>query len=109
MLTWNVYYEDFNARKIKSFNIFSGNFLKDCQETYKKYKDDKENFIRSIKSNLMYYYWSKCEWEILITTWIHPEEFESKKIDVYDQIVLNWNVFIEYVWNNRKELKISKG
>jgi hypothetical protein len=24
----------------------------------------------------------------------------AEKIDVYDQIMMNWNIFIDYVWEN---------
>ena len=27
------------------------------------------------------------------------------KIDVYDQIKLNWDLFVDYVWNERKNIK----
>ena len=33
---------------------------------------------------------------------------EERKIDVYDQVMANWAVFIDYLWENRKELKGRK-
>lgn len=52
----------------------------------------------------MYYFWSKCEWEVLVTPWISPRESEKKKIDVCWQIMNNWDVFVDYTWANRKKL-----
>lgn len=106
MLEWNVYYEDFNGKKIESFNIFENNkLIEDCKSNLRKNKDNKEEFINQLKKDLMYYYWSKCEWEILLTSWIGIKDFKAEKIDVYDQIKLNWNRFVDYVWENKKEFR----
>jgi hypothetical protein len=58
----------------------------------------------STSLNPMYYFWSKCEWEVLVTPWISPRESEKKKIDVCWQIMNNWDVFVDYTWANRKKL-----
>ena len=53
----------------------------------------------------MYYFWSKYEWEITIGPW--PSSNSSTKAikeDVYWQITNNWDVFLDYVWNERKKL-----
>ena len=55
----------------------------------------------------MYYFWSKCEYEILITTWFERKDFKDEKIDVYDQLQLNWNAFIDYIWKNKKYIEIN--
>ena len=53
----------------------------------------------------MYYYWSKCEWEIILSAWPSRKDFNEEKIDVFDQINLNWDRFADYVWENRKDIK----
>lgn len=99
-LEWNVYYENFNDRRIEVINIFDHSFFKkDCDNAYKKYKNNYNSFINVIKSNLFYYFCSKCEWEIIISNWPPTNDFNNKKIDVYQQVMLNWEVFIQYVWN----------
>ena len=108
MLTWNVYIEDINKRCIEVHNIFNhSRFVDDLKKARNKFKDDKEGFTEQLRRELMYYYWSKCEWEVIITSWPPPRpdsEFDDMKIDVYDQILLNWRVFVDYVWEHRKEL-----
>ncbi len=106
MLTWNVYMEDFNARCIKVFNIFNHfAFHEDCRKVARKYKDDREKFVEEIRHSLMYFFWSKCEYEIIISSWPPDRKgFENKKVDIYEQVMLNWPLFAEYVWQNRKEL-----
>ena len=140
ILTWNVLVEDINRKEIVSHNIFDHvGFVEDLVKDYNRLKRDKTledfeaAFIERIKSNLMYYYWSKAEWEVVVTSWpvyissdnvpklnkriednekrwglqhfnINISPTVDEKIDVYDQIMLNWDIFIEYVLNHTKEL-----
>ena len=105
MIQWNVYIEDFNNKRIEIYNVLNhGGFLKDVQKAIKKFKNDKEAFEKEVKSSLMYYYWSKCEWEIILSSWPERKDFKEEKIDVYDQVMLNWDVFINYLWDNQKEI-----
>ena len=150
MLTWNVYVGDFNSGEIKLYNIFNHwAFYGSCIKANKQHKEDKEGFAEEVRQNLMYYFWSKCEWEIVLQHWpsgelyglrkifsmqemyhdlkypedkllgapdrrfqvrVFPEHnrYKVKKIDVYDQVMNNWDRFIDYLWDNRKELKARK-
>lgn len=156
MLCWNVYYSDFNTREIKVFNIFDHwSFYDACRKAKRKFKDDKDGFANEVKSWLQYYFWSKCEWEIILDHWpngewydlrttvtvkqmadmfdstgkaheswhisdnvmdkevslrVFPEwyKYHDKKIDVYEQVMNNWDIFIDYLWDHRKELKARK-
>ena len=115
MLKWYAYYESWNDREIKPFNIFDhGGVMEDLRKAAKKVHiredipEEKEEFLKVLKRILMYYYWSKCEWEIVLAPWIATDKVKDIKIDVYDQIMLNWDIFAEYVWSNRRELKRKK-
>ena len=70
----------------------------------------------------MYAFWSKSEYEVIITSWpphIEKEEFErlakediryrtwvnlsiGEKIDIYNQVMINWEAFKLYLLTNRK-------
>ena len=130
-LEWNVYIGDFNSRKIETHNIFNhGRFLEDVKKALKKY-DNRKDFEEEILKSLMYFYWAKSEWEIVLTSWvphITKEEFDRlkfenekfynehghypycmlvnpdvyEKVDVYSQVMMNWNVFIDYLWSKKK-------
>ena len=105
MLEWNVYVGDFNAKKIETHNVFHHTrFVEDCRKAAKKFKDDKAAFAEEVRHSLMYYYWSKCEWEVIISHWPPAKGFDDSKVDVYSQVMLNWDRFIDYLWENRKEL-----
>ena len=156
MLCWNVYVGDFNSGKIELFNVFNHyGFYRDCVKAKKQFKDDKGGFAEEIRRSLAYYYWSKCEWEVILEHWPSGELYEMRKkmkigelrkalqgvgieyddhslyrakdetgieirvfpqnnrykdqkIDVYEQVMNNWDVFVDYVWEHRKELKERK-
>ena len=104
-LIWNVYVEDFNNKCIKTYNIFDHYMFKqDLVKLYDKFKEDKINFLYNVDLLLKYYYWSKCEWEIILSDWPSSKKFNEMKLDVYSQIKNNWHIFSEYIWDNRNSI-----
>ena len=104
MLKWYVYLENINGRNIVTYNVFKHfNFYQDVKEAIKQI-ENRQDFSERIRQIAKYYFWSKCEYEILVTSWIMPDTFKDKKIDVYDQLELNWDRFIDYIWENKKEI-----
>lgn len=102
MLEWNVYNFDYRTHKIDTFNIFThGGFIEDYKKAIKKYKT-KSEFEEEIEHNVMYWFWSKSEYEVIISPWI--SRGDDVKIDVYDQLKLNWDTFVDYLWNNKRVL-----
>ena len=120
-LTWNAYIGDWNAKMIKVFNIFNSfPFISGVIKANNKYKNDFE-FLKEVRTSLMYAFWSKAEYEVIITSWpphIEKEEFErltkenikyrtwvnlfiGEKIDVYNQVMINWEAFKLYLLTNR--------
>jgi len=105
-MIWNVYVESFNLKEIKVYNIFEhSGFYNYCAEASKEYQNSKKAFATSVKHALTYYFWCKCEWEIILSDWPPSEQFNKKKVSVYDQVMLNWDVFIDYVWNHKEEFE----
>lgn len=126
-LEWNVYIHDINKKEIKTFNIFDhGRFLADVKKNLKKC-DTKDEFAEQLRRDLFYYYGCKAEYEIVITSWTtHITRIEldrliternkilreynrepyslcvnpdvGEKFDVYSQVMLNWSIFVDYVW-----------
>lgn len=82
----------------------------------------KSIFAEDVKKALFYRYWGRAEYEVVITTWppiVDKEEIKrlweeekdhayrssvnlhyGNKIDIYDQVMLNFNIFIDYLWEN---------
>ena len=129
-LFYYVYVENINKRKIEKYNVLNDGII---EEILKRTKDkkDKKSFSEEVESIIMYHYWSRSEWEIILTDWPthikleelqrlnrevarHIEKYDKgpysvaanlsveEKIDVYDQVMMNWNIFIDYVWGNLK-------
>ena len=104
-LVWNVIYHNRDHHCIDTFNIFDHySFRSDLRRDTKRCKT-KEDFAEKLRSALMYYFWSKYEWEITIGPWPSSNSTtKAIKEDVYWQIKNNWDVFLDYVWNERKKL-----
>ena len=129
-LAYYVYKENVNTRTIEKFNVLYERLVK-LIETRTKTLSEKSAFANEVDSILRYYFWAKSECEIVLTDWpphidlaeltrLQKElsEYEtnyghtpysftvnlrtSKKIDIYEQIKMNWDLFIDYLWNNLK-------
>lgn len=133
-LKWVVYRHDINRREIVEFNIFDHwRFEEDVKKDLRKCKT-KEEFAEKIKSHLMYYFWSKCEYEVVISSFpvhIKKEEFNrlteefiadtekyghepygmwvcpdvGEKIDIAGQVMMNFEVFVDYLWSHKRSKK----
>lgn len=44
-----------------------------------------------LRRKCMYFFWSKCEYEVIVTGW--PDTKTEKKIDIYQQLDANWDIF----------------
>lgn len=105
-LEWYVFYHDFNARKIIQWNIFNhGTFRKEVESLLKE-KLIRTEFDALLERKLMYYFWAKCECEIVLTPWVGRAG--DVKIDIYDQIMMNFKRFVDYVWSFKNENKGAK-
>lgn len=99
IIEWYVYYHDSNKQEIIKWNIFNhGSFKKEVDVLLKE-KIDKDDFSEKLKKEAMYYFWSKCEYEIILSPW--AGRADDIKIDVYDQIMMNFDRFVDYCWNER--------
>lgn len=109
-LKWNVYVYSFNSRQIVTFNIFDhGRFKDDVLKIPKKIGlDDFNLFKEQLRRELMYYYWCKCEWEIIISPWPTHDNDPEIKVDVYNQVMLNFDIFAEYVFNTLRNRRRKK-
>lgn len=102
-LKWFVFIEDINGKQIRTYNIFEHkDFMEDCDCALENYKNKHHNFAKfyeDIDKILMYYFWCKCEWEIVISNFPPSDSFKNKKVDVYQQVKINWDKFIDYLFS----------
>ncbi len=118
-MQWNVFREDINHREIEVFDVFHHASFNDDVVKLKKKKLSREEFAKELKSISMYYFWCKSEHEVVITSWppyIDKEELDrinseeksyyrynvrltvGTKVDIYQQLSLNWDRFVDYVF-----------
>ena len=128
-MTWNVFCENINRKEIVKYNIFNhSGFANEVDELIKE-DVTRDEFDEKLRMILFYYFGSKAEYEVVITSWvphISKEEFDrlnieyekhnqqwgyypyalsiepdvGRKVDIYSQVMMNWEQFVEYVWNN---------
>lgn len=94
VIVYNVNSNDFEKYNVMTYFI-------DCYKDAKKKKSEpktKGEFLEFVKSKSMYMYWSRCEWEILCSSW--PCEDVKKKIDVHYQIMNNIDLVVEVLMYN---------
>lgn len=91
-------------RNIKPYKVISWNFNHDDIEyydimpflidSYKKIKKNKPKTFEEIKEFIInesrYRFWSRCEYEVIITGW--PKQKREVKIDIFNQIMENIDV-----------------
>lgn len=80
---------EFNEEKKKHYRIFC-----DYKEP-KTFEDYKGFILRTSK----YQFWSRCEYEIIVSQWPYNEDDPmqyARKIDVYDQIEHNIDVITNH-------------
>ena len=134
-MTWYVYRENMNNKSIEKFNIFyHGGFRKDVEDAA-KIAQTKEIFAELVQRSLRYYFWCKSEYEVVVTSWppyidkaeldrvnteydeyykrwghypycAHINPMIGEKVDFYDQVMMNWDAFIEYLWSNKNRIQV---
>ena len=126
-MKWNVVFEDYETGKLTLFNVFDDvGFRLDVEEIMNP-KYDKEQFLYKLDCIAWFHFGAKIEWElfyyrspILIKAEemkriadeykarlesekntlddfeVHPKKWH--KIDVNQQLHVNWEHFANYVW-----------
>ena len=100
-LSWLVLYHNPNTDKIEYYNILK--YTEDFIKKLKKKCDNKKDFSEKMRQEMMYYYWSKCEWELVVEIdndnhiWLNPwvgcRKPENVRIDVTDREDFDWKGF----------------
>ena len=124
-MTWNVFRHNINNGEIEIWNVFNHHaftlFVEKALKLYKTNKIDYQEFDKRIKTEVKYYFWSRSEHEVVITSWPpyvdkvelqrlaseiakEPTRYHynieltvTEKVDIYDQLNLNWDAFVNYI------------
>ena len=98
-LKWYVMLHDFNKDKIVKYNVLEYDYLIDSlKKAVKKKEITKYDELKEfVKRKLMAQFWSRAEYEILVSG-LHTR-VEPEKIDVWYQIEMNLDNLLEYLIN----------
>ena len=74
----------------EAFKKILNRLLWDEKKRNKKYTPD-ELIEMELRRKCQYYFWAKCEYEVIVTGW--PDTKTERKIDIYEQLDANWETF----------------
>lgn len=104
-MEWNVYYFNINKQEITTFDIFKHCNSYEYSKKALKKCETKDEFAKVLRREMQYYFWSKCEWEliieiaeddrILLSPWCGCRDPEDAKVDVTDDANFDWRGFAE--------------
>lgn len=96
-LEWYAFIQDFNGNKLRYINVIDDELIESVKKcnTYEEVK-------KEIRLELMHHYWSRSEYEVVVTNWCGKEM--EQKIDVWYQIEPNLDRLTEYMIRNIKKL-----
>ena len=96
-MKWYVLNYSWNDKMVKPFNIFhSVRFCKALNKSLKEFVT-MDKFKEELKSDLMYAFWSKREYEISVGDLCEGDIAKYQKIDVYSQVLPNLDILAEYI------------
>ena len=100
-LSWNVLLPQ-DSNNI-SFNIFNSmRFRAYLMDLKARYKKDKSLDIKAqLRSGLMYCFWCKYEYEIVIN---RLPDSGNLTVDVYTQVEQNLDIFYDYIIKNWRQI-----
>lgn len=102
-LEYNVLLPDINNEDGYVFNVFRSARFQSClmnlKATYEK--NNELDLHEEIRRCVAYCFWAKAEYEIEVKCLFGKKEH---KIDVYEQIMLNFELFFKYLILNWSEI-----
>ena len=95
MQSFNVIWYNVNTKKFEPYDIMP--YLVDRYRNLKK-KDRPLSFKKFIEAEARYQWWSRCEYEIIISDW--PNIGVEEKWDIFKQIMMNIDLIAEILEEN---------
>lgn len=116
---FNVLIENFNTGKFEPYDVIptlvqEWRIVKERMEKfgfetkespYWYLPKTKEEFKEWVKSHLFYRFWSKCEYEIILVGW--PNDKHTRKIDIYEQCMMNLDIITKIFYNYIKRYETN--
>lgn len=103
-MSWKVKNYNINANKIEDYDIFQhyGTIINKIKKEF----SNKEDFSKALNSQIMWQYWSRAEYELIIEidenkniwliSWCGCRNPEEVKINVTNDSSFDWKTFAEF-------------
>ena len=97
-LVWKAFRYDINTDKLEVFNVIDDGLIEDIEKANKKKEINSFNDLREvIRKYFMWRYWSKAEYEVIVSSMWDDSHIYDTKIDVYWQLEMNLDRIVEYI------------
>lgn len=117
-LSWIVKIYEFNSNAIKDYDVLK--YREEFIKNLKRKKPDKVDFAKAMRREMMYHYWSRCEYElvmkvtenghIILSPWVGRRNSNQAEIDVTYNNDFDWKGFAEKIYEvkgHNGEVKID--
>ena len=98
-MKWDVLIYD--GGLIRPYNIFDNTRFTDAVTAVLHDPEaqslDREKLSEIIESTLRWQFWSRCEYECIVSSWPPVEYDPQVKLDVFTQVKINWDRFMDYI------------
>lgn len=101
-MSWICQHFDCNKQVIEDYDVLK--YREDDIKKMKKKCSTKEEFSDTLRREMMYHYWGKCEWELIIciqnnrvilSPWLGERELGKASIDVTERTDFDWKGFAD--------------
>lgn len=110
-MIWLVKDFDANRHSFEDYNVLA--YREDFIKKLKKKHKEKENFADELRTEMVYHYWCKCEYECIVEVdeqgrvFLSPWIGSGEKIDVTDNTDFDWKGFASEHRVSRRGKKID--
>lgn len=97
---------DFNTDNLVEYDVLP--YFRNCYNNLNKSKrpSTAEEWKEFVKGNGMYMFWSRCQYEIIVTGW--PQQKNEVKVDVWQQIKMNMDLIVKILMEEFDKKKKDK-
>lgn len=106
MIQYYVINWDVNTDKLEYYDIMPYLYSEFKKSKMKKKDLTLRSLEEFIKKVSMYMYWSRCEYEVIVTNF--PSGKNSHKLDIYQQIEMNLSNIAKLMYDDLMSKKKSK-
>ena len=108
-LTYYAFIYDWNGKRLEWINVLGDRYKEHLVKALKTKTEEvrvknRDELKKDLRSYLFYYYASRAEYEVLVGdlfSGLDPAKYVDGmvKMDVYDQVIMNLDIMVDYIIN----------